>query len=200
MYSFFVTYARLAGWTPKAGIDDVIAAAPAWPAMDHWILSRAAGLAGEVAKDLGDYDAVDATREISTFIDDLSTWYLRRSRDRMRAGADPADRDAAFATLHAALVTLARTLAPILPFLAESMYQNLMVTVVPGTADSVHLTSWPADDMAAHRDPDLERRDGHGPRCGRSRPDASGAGGPAQSPAVGARLARPAGSRHRHLR
>ena len=60
VYSFFVTYARLAGWTPKAGIDDVIAAAPAWPAMDHWILSRAAGLAGEVAKDLGDYDAVDA--------------------------------------------------------------------------------------------------------------------------------------------
>ena len=157
VYSFFVTYARLAAWTPKSGIDDVIAAAPAWPAMDKWILSRAAGLAGEVAKDLGDYDAVDATREISTFIDDLSTWYLRRSRDRMRAGADPADRDAAFATLHAALVTVVRTFAPILPFLSESMYQNLMVTVVPGTPDSVHLTSWPAAVMAAHRDPDLER-------------------------------------------
>jgi isoleucyl-tRNA synthetase len=157
VYSFFVTYARLAGWTPKAGIDDVIAAAPAWPAMDRWILSRAAGFADEVAADLRDYDAVDATREISTFIDDLSTWFLRRSRDRMRAGADPADRDAAFATLHAGLVTLARTLAPILPFLAETMYQNLMVTVVPGTPDSVHLTAWPAADMAAHRDPDLER-------------------------------------------
>ena len=157
VYSFFVTYARLAGWTPKAGIDDVIAAAPSWPAMDHWILSRAAGLADDVAKDLGDFDAVAATREISTFIDDLSTWFLRRSRDRMRAGADPADRDAAFATLHAALVTLVRTLAPILPFLSESMYENLMVTVVPGTPDSVHLTPWPAAVMAAHRDPDMER-------------------------------------------
>ncbi len=157
VYSFFVTYARLAGWTPKAGIDEVIAAAPTWPAMDRWILSRAAGLADEVATDLRDYDAVDATREISTFIDDLSTWFLRRSRDRMRAGADPADRDAAFATLHAALVTLARTLAPILPFQSETMYQNLMVTVVPGTPDSVHLTAWPAADMAAHRDRDLER-------------------------------------------
>ena len=157
VYSFFVTYARLAGWTPKAGIDEVIAGAGAWPAMDRWILSRAAGLADEVARDLGDYDAVDATREISTFIDDLSTWFLRRSRDRMRAGAHPADRDAAFATLHAALVTLARTLAPILPFQSETMYQNLMVTVVPGTPDSVHLTAWPAVDMAAHRDHDLER-------------------------------------------
>jgi isoleucyl-tRNA synthetase len=157
VYSFFVTYARLAGWTPKAGIDEVIAAAPSWPAMDRWILSRAAGLAGEVATDLGDYDAVDATRELSTFIDDLSTWYLRRSRDRMRAGADRADRDAAFATLHAVLVTLARTLAPILPFLSESMYENLMDTVVPGTPDSVHLTTWPAEAMAAHRDPSLER-------------------------------------------
>ncbi len=157
VYSFFVTYARLAGWTPRAGIDDVIAAVPVWPAMDRWILSRAAGLADDVGVELRDYDAVAATRAISTYIDDLSTWYLRRSRDRMRAAADPADRDAAFATLHAALVTLARTIAPILPFLSETMYENLMVAVVPDTPDSVHLTAWPAAAMAAHRDPDLER-------------------------------------------
>ena len=157
VYSFFVTYARLAGWTPKAGVDEVIAAAPTWPAMDRWILSRAGGLAAEVESDLRDVDAVGATRAISRFIDDLSTWYLRRSRDRMRVGADPADRDAAFATLHAALVTLTRTMAPILPFVADTMYDNLMVTVVPGTPDSVHLTAWPAPEMAGHRDPDLER-------------------------------------------
>src|SRR5829696_4320520 len=71
---------------------------------------------------LADYDALGATRALRMFIDDLSTWYLRRSRDRMRASAEPADRDAAFATLHAALVTLARTMAPLLPFLSESMY------------------------------------------------------------------------------
>ena len=106
VYAFFVTYARLAGWTPRRG--DRRGDRPrraAWPVLDRWILSRAAGLAADVGARLDDVDALGATRAISAFIDDLSTWYLRRSRDRMRAGADPADRDAAFATLHAALVT-----------------------------------------------------------------------------------------------
>jgi isoleucyl-tRNA synthetase len=77
----------------------------------------------------------------------------------MRAGAEPADRDAAFATLHAALVTLARTTAPIMPFLSEEIYQNLMVAVIPAgrVPDSVHLTRWPAEAMAPHRDEALER-------------------------------------------
>ncbi len=75
----------------------------------------------------------------------------------MRAGAEPADRDAAFATLHAALAGLSRTLAPVLPFLADAMYQNLIVPVAPAAPDSVHLTAWPADDMARHRDIELER-------------------------------------------
>ncbi len=112
MYAFFVTYARLAGWTPRAGIDRVIGEAGAWPVLDRWILSRSAALAAEVGARLDDYDATGATRLVSGYIDDLSTWYLRLSRDRMRAGADEVDRDAAFATLHAALVVLARTLAP----------------------------------------------------------------------------------------
>ena len=157
VYAFFVTYARLAGWTPRAAIDEVMAEAGSWPVLDRWILSRSAGVAAEVGARLDDVDAVGATRAISTFIDDLSTWYLRRSRDRMRAGADPADRDAAFATLHAALITLSRTLAPILPFVSETLYQNLVVSVIPQLPDSVHLTAWPADDMAAHRDEPLER-------------------------------------------
>jgi isoleucyl-tRNA synthetase len=76
----------------------------------------------------------------------------------MRASAGPADRSAAFAVLHAALVTLARTMAPLLPFLAEELYQNLMVAAVPtGTIpDSVHLNRWPADDVAPARDTALE--------------------------------------------
>ena len=157
VYSFFVTYARLAGWAPRRGIDDEMGAAGTWPALDRWILSRSAGVAEEVGARLADYDPVGATRSVRTFIDDLSTWYLRRSRDRMRAGAEAADRDRSFATLHAALVTLARTIAPILPFLAEGMYQNLMVAVVPSTPDSVHLTRWPAAEMAGLRNPGLER-------------------------------------------
>jgi isoleucyl-tRNA synthetase len=100
---------------------------------------------------------VGASRALSTFIDDLSTWYLRRSRDRMRPGADPADREAAFATLHTALVGLSRTLAPILPFLSETLYQDLVVAVLPEAPDSVHLTRWPADELQVHRDEELER-------------------------------------------
>ncbi len=155
-YAFFVTYARLAGWTPRAGIGEVVREQGPGPVLDRWILSRSAGLAAEVGARLADYDARTATRLIGTFIDDLSTWYLRRSRDRMRAGAEAGDREAAFATLHAALVVLARTMAPILPFLSESMYGNLIGTVVPQLPDSVHLTRWPAEDLAGFRDPSLE--------------------------------------------
>jgi isoleucyl-tRNA synthetase len=158
VYAFFVTYARFAGWTPKRGIDEEIAAAGSWSALDRWILSRSAGVAEEAGARLADYDALAATRVLRTFIDDLSTWYLRRSRDRMRATAEPADRDAAFATLHAALVSLSRTMAPLLPFLTEDVYQNLMVGVIPGgrVPDSVHLTRWPAAEMAPLRDAGLE--------------------------------------------
>jgi isoleucyl-tRNA synthetase len=74
----------------------------------------------------------------------------------MRAGAEPADREAAFATLHAVLVVLARILAPVLPFLSETIYQNLIVAVDPGLPDSVHLTRWPTADTAGFRDEPLE--------------------------------------------
>ncbi len=156
VYAFFVTYARLAGWIPEKGIDRATVDAGGAAALDRWILSRASALAEEAGARLADFDTRGATRLISTFIDDLSTWYLRLSRRRMRQGADPADQAAAFATLHAALVALSRTLAPILPFVSESMYQNLIVSVVPSLPDSVHLTRWPAADMAPWRDPALE--------------------------------------------
>ena len=163
VYAFLVTYARLAGWTP-AEDQAAPSAEPSprstssqGPILDRWILSRAAWLADEVGARLADYDALGASRAISTFIDDISTWYLRRSRDRMRPGAEPRARDTAFATLHAALVSLSRTLAPILPFLSETMYQNLVVSVAPSRPDSVHLTRWPAPEIAAHRDVEIER-------------------------------------------
>ena len=158
VYAFFVTYARLARWTPSDRIDPKTVASGPLSALDRWILSRAAGTAEDTGARLADYDTVGATRVLRTFIDDLSTWYLRRSRDRMRASAEPSDRESAFATLHAALVTLARTLAPLLPFLAEDLYQNLMVSVVPDgmIPDSVHLNHWPAEDVAPARDAALE--------------------------------------------
>jgi isoleucyl-tRNA synthetase len=155
-YAFFVTYARLAGWAPERGIDEAIAAADGWPVIDRWILSRAAWTAEGAGARLADFDALGATRTISAFIDDLSTWYLRRSRDRMRASAEPADRAAAFATFHAALVATSQVLAPILPFMAEAMYRNLVAAVAPEASDSVHLTRWPAAVLARHRDEGLE--------------------------------------------
>jgi isoleucyl-tRNA synthetase len=157
VYAFLVTYARLAGWAPPVGLDVAVAGAPPSAALDRWILSRAAGVADDAASRLRAVDAVGATRALSAFIDDLSTWYLRRSRDRMRPGADPTASAAAFTTLHAALVVLARTLAPILPFLSETLYQNLIVSVSSGLPDSVHLTAWPAEASAGWRDPELER-------------------------------------------
>jgi isoleucyl-tRNA synthetase len=156
VYSFFVTYARLAGWSPSRGIPAAMADGEARPALDRWILSRVAGLAAETEQDLREYDALDAARAVDRFIEELSTWYLRRSRDRMRASADPAEREQAFTTLHTALVALSRVLAPMLPFLSEAIYQNLVVGVDPAAVDSVHLNRWPTDELAGLRDLALE--------------------------------------------
>ena len=151
VYSFFVTYARLAGWTPAAGAPPVAERPP----LDRWVLSRAAGVSAQVEVCLRDFDVEAASRVLDGFIDDLSTWYLRLSRRRM-SRATGAERDSAFATLHEALVALARTVAPILPFLSESIYGNLVAAQDATVPDSVHLTAWPAPELAPLRDQPLE--------------------------------------------
>jgi len=153
VYAFFVTYARLAGWEPGR---DAAAATGTGTILDRWIGSRAAATAAIVHDRLADTDAVAAARAISTYIDDLSTWYLRLSRKRFSRNDDIADRDAAFATLHEALVALTRIAAPLLPFVTESIYGNLAADRA-GRPDSVHLTGWPADEFAPARDEALER-------------------------------------------
>ncbi|MEO8571226.1 MAG: class I tRNA ligase family protein [Chloroflexota bacterium] len=152
VYAFFVTYARLAGWSPVESPPPV----GERPILDRWILSRAAGTAATVEARLLDVDALGATRALSGYLDGLSTWYLRLSRRRFSRSDDPRDQDAAFATLHEALVATARMLAPTLPFLADSLYANLVMTVLPDEPDSVHLTAWPTADLAGHRDDGLE--------------------------------------------
>jgi isoleucyl-tRNA synthetase len=151
VYAFFVTYARLVAWEPGAADPPVAERSP----MDRWILSRSAALAAAVHDRLADYDALAATRLIDAFIDDLSTWYLRLSRRRFSRGGG-ADRAAAFATLHTALVTVARVAAPILPFLTEEMYGNLVAGMDAAAPHSVHLTRFPTDELAALRDERLE--------------------------------------------
>jgi isoleucyl-tRNA synthetase len=144
VYSFFVTYARLAAWEPSA---DAPATAERGP-LDRWILARVARLAGEVELQLKAYDALDAARAIDGFVEDLSTWYLRRSRKRFSRTAEVNDRAAAFATMHTTLVSLARIAAPIMPFLTESIYQNIVVAGgIAGAPDSIHLTSWPTEEL-----------------------------------------------------
>ncbi len=152
VYAFFVRYARLAAWTP----NDEDAPPPAdRHVLDRWILSRAADTAAASGADLDAFDAAAAARTLSAFIDDLSTWYLRLSRRRFARAAGAAERNAAFTTLHATLLTTSRLLAPMLPFLAESMYDNL-IAEAGDWPDSVHLTSWPAAELAADRDVELE--------------------------------------------
>ncbi|HSK92905.1 MAG TPA: class I tRNA ligase family protein, partial [Candidatus Angelobacter sp.] len=138
-YGFFVTYARLDGWTPAHtdGIEE------ARTLLDRWILSRLDSLVAEVRGAFDGYDAQRATRSIETFADDLSNWYVRRNRRRFWKGELDADKRAAYATLHEVLTTLARLLAPIVPHLADAMWENLVVTVDGTAPDSVHLTDFP---------------------------------------------------------
>ncbi len=154
--AFHVTYARLAGWAPDRSPIGPAAADPAATALDRWILSRVSGLAAEVRAELEDVDARAATGAVSRFIDDLSTWYLRRSRRRLSRPEGSEDRGAAFASLHLAIVSLARIVAPVLPFLSEEIHAILVRPIHPDAPESIHLTRWPDADLAALRDPGLE--------------------------------------------
>ena len=118
-------------------------------------MSRTSATAAEVDRRLADFDALGATRAISRLIDELSTWYLRRSRKRFARGGGR-DAASAFATLHATLLTIARIVGPILPFLAEAIYQNLIErSADERDPESVHLTEFPKP-AAADRDEALE--------------------------------------------
>jgi isoleucyl-tRNA synthetase len=152
VFVFFTAYARLAGWRPS----DPVSPVEARSALDRWILSRTAGLAGDVRKALENYDARSAAERIGAHVDELSTWFLRRSRRRFSRRADPADRASAFATLYRSLVDLSRVMAPVLPFLAEEIYQATAFAAEPIAADSVHLTRWPDVELASLRDAQLE--------------------------------------------
>ena len=149
---FFTTYARIDGFDPAS-------TAPAVgdrPVTDRWILAELAETVDVVDRGLDGYDVSIATRRIEPFVDDLSNWYVRRSRRRFWRGADedPADKAAAYHTLHTVLTTLAQLLAPFVPFLAERLWQDLVVHVDPSAPDSVHLTDFPAADPA-WRDEDV---------------------------------------------
>ena len=151
-YYFFVTYARIDGWTPDAGAPPV----GDRPVMDRWVLAELAATVREVDDALEAFDSTGAGRALQRFVDDLSNWYIRRTRARFWAAGDSEDKRAAFATLHEALVTVAALLAPFTPFVADELYANLVGSVERGAPDSVHLLDFPVPDPAA-ADPLLRR-------------------------------------------
>ena len=112
--------------------------------LDRWILSRLTRLVGEVARRAGRLRrAARAARAIEAFVDELSNWYVRRNRRRFWKGEVDADKRAAYATLYEVLTRCRRLLAPFVPFLAEAMWENLVLGR-PGAPDSVHLADYPA--------------------------------------------------------
>jgi len=148
--SFLVLYANAApqAWTPEAA---ALAPAPgARPLLDRWLLSEVNACLQEVTASLEAFDAAAAGRRLATLIDDLSNWYVRRSRRRFWDGPSSPDGAAAFATLHAALATVTAMLAPITPFLSDYLWGALRPADGP---ESVHLASWPSPDPALTDEP-----------------------------------------------
>jgi isoleucyl-tRNA synthetase len=153
VYSFFVTYANLDGWKPAdAGFDPDHPEGPAPHSdnpLDRWILARLNQVLQRTTEALEATDSFGATLLIEPFVDDLSNWYVRRSRRRYWKSEHDSDKDAAYATLYHVLVRLACLLAPFTPFVTEQIYQNLVRTVYPEAHHSVHHTRWPQADRTA---------------------------------------------------
>ena len=172
-YAFFVNYAALDGWIPsKVGVVSSAASAPSHPPttgalppgsadpsggvplaertlLDRWIISRLQGVITEVRARLDDFDALGATKALEGFVvEELSNWYIRRNRRRFWKTEADRDKAAAYETLHEVLVTLAQLLAPFVPFLADELWENLVVSVDPAAPASVHLTDFPRADAA----------------------------------------------------
>ncbi|HEV2451091.1 MAG TPA: isoleucine--tRNA ligase [Streptosporangiaceae bacterium] len=141
--SFFVLYANAAAASHG---DSWLTSAPppdARPLLDRWILGELHAVIADVTGMLETFDTARAGRRLTGFIDDLSNWYVRRSRRRFWEGPGTAEGAAAFATLYDCLETLTRLLAPFIPFLTEYLWGVLSQ---PGDPESVHLTTWPAAD------------------------------------------------------
>jgi isoleucyl-tRNA synthetase len=136
-YSFFVTYANLDEWSPTQDVQ------PEYSDLDRWLRSSLHALVRDVTEAYENYNVPAATRPIEKFVDQLSKWYLRRSRRRYWKTESDSDKAAAYATLYEALKTLAYLLAPTMPFMAEELYRNLVLEVEPDAPISVHLANWP---------------------------------------------------------
>ena len=152
VYSFFIGYAEIdkfdpsqkpAGWKPENELD-------------RWVLSELNTLISQVEGYMDGYGPTNAGRRIQEFIDQLSNWYVRRSRRRFWRNEGDADKLSGYITLHTCLVTVTKLMAPLAPFVAEEMYQNLVCSVDPSAPDSVHLSEFPVADESLVDQPLME--------------------------------------------
>jgi isoleucyl-tRNA synthetase len=142
VYSFFIGYAEIDKFDPTQKPAD-------WKPeneLDRWVLSELNSLISQVDKHMNEYDPTNAGRRIQAFIDQLSNWYVRRSRRRFWRNEGDSDKLSGYITLHTCLVTVAKLMAPLAPFVAEDMYQNLVCSVDSTAPDSIHLTDFPVAD------------------------------------------------------
>jgi isoleucyl-tRNA synthetase len=142
-YSFFVTYAQVDEWEPSA--SDSLSDHP----LDRWLMGELTRLNRDVTSALDNYDVAPAAGACARFLDQLTNWYIRRSRRRFWKSDDDQDKRYAYATLYRALTDFTIMLAPFLPFLSEEIYQNLVRSVNSTAPESVHLASWPHPVMEA---------------------------------------------------
>ncbi|MCS6771504.1 MAG: isoleucine--tRNA ligase [Kiritimatiellae bacterium] len=148
-FSFFVTYARLDGWTPRDAI-----AGSSINLLDRWILSSLERLNADVVEAMDRYDLQRAVRPFVDFIEALTNWYIRRSRRRFWKSDNDADKQAAYTTLYEVLMRLSRIAAPFVPFISEAIYCHLRTPELP---ESVHLCDYPLPEPS-RRDLALEEQ------------------------------------------
>ena len=141
-YAFFVLYANIDNFdATKYTLDyDKLSV------MDKWILSRLNTTVKTVDEYLDSYKITETSRVLQSFVDDLSNWYVRRSRNRFWVKEMPQDKINAYMTLYTALVTLCKTAAPMIPFMTEDIYQNLVRSIDKDAPESIHLCDFPAYD------------------------------------------------------
>jgi len=147
VYKFLATYAQLDGWLPsQEGFDPKQPEGHAPKSsnpLDRWVIARINEVVATCTDRLENSDSLGATLAIEAFVDDLTNWYIRRSRRRFWKSEADEDKRTAYATLYYVFVRLIRVLAPIIPFVTEAMYQNLVRGVQPEAFESVHHTYWP---------------------------------------------------------
>lgn len=151
-YCFFVTYANVDNWSPGDG-EAVAPKNPRNP-LDRWILSSLSQMVSEIAVEMDRYNLQKAANRFEKFVEDLTNWYIRRSRRRFWKSQNDVDKEEAYQTLHFVLLTFARAAAPFIPFVTDAIYRNLRTAAMPA---SVHLCDFPLADEGC-RDEFLERQ------------------------------------------